>query len=103
MGLISRVSSRTYRSFKMARGHQKIQSQQKNAEKKAKQKKQVDNKKSAQAALKQTCQVCKTQMPDPKTYRQHFESKHPKFPLPAELKDVVQLKYIINTTTRNYL
>ena len=76
----------------MARGHQKIQSQQKNAEKKAKQKKQVDNKKSAAAALKQTCAVCRTQMPDPKTYRQHFESKHPKVALPPELKDVVQLK-----------
>ena len=36
--------------------------------------------------------VCRTQMPDPKTYRQHFESKHPKFPLPEELKSVVQLK-----------
>ena len=27
-------------------------------------------------------------MPDPKTYRQHFENKHPKNPLPAELADV---------------
>ncbi|CDO41139.1 4F5 domain-containing protein [Caenorhabditis elegans] len=24
-------------------------------------------------------------MPDPKTYKQHFENKHPKSPLPAEL------------------
>ncbi|GFR25923.1 hypothetical protein TNCT_285481, partial [Trichonephila clavata] len=29
------------------------------------------------------------QMPDPKTHRQHFENKHPKAPLPDELKDVV--------------
>ena len=28
-----------------------------------------------------------SQMPDPKTYKQHFESKHPKAPLPDELKD----------------
>lgn len=28
-----------------------------------------------------------TQMPDPKTYRQHFENKHPKATLPAELLD----------------
>jgi len=76
----------------MARGHQKIQSQQKNAEKKAKQKKSVDNKKSAQNALRHMCAVCRTQFPDPKTYRQHFESKHPKAPLPEELKDVAQLK-----------
>merc|ERR1719450_470550 len=27
-------------------------------------------------------------MPDPKTYKQHFENKHPKNPLPAELKEV---------------
>lgn len=27
-------------------------------------------------------------MPDPKTYRQHFENKHPKNPLPDDLKDV---------------
>lgn len=32
-----------------------------------------------------------TQMPDPKTYKQHFENKHPKNPLPAELKDVPSL------------
>ncbi|CAF0765682.1 unnamed protein product, partial [Didymodactylos carnosus] len=28
------------------------------------------------------------QMPDPKTYRQHFENKHPKNDLPDELKEV---------------
>lgn len=28
------------------------------------------------------------QMPDPKTYKQHFENKHPKNEVPAELKDV---------------
>lgn len=27
-------------------------------------------------------------MPDPKTFKQHFESKHPKSPMPAELADV---------------
>lgn len=30
-----------------------------------------------------------SQMPDPKTYKQHFENKHPKAELPADLKDVV--------------
>ena len=35
------------------------------------------------------CLFCflQSQMPDPKTYRQHFESKHPKSPLPAEIVD----------------
>lgn len=28
-------------------------------------------------------------MPDPKTYKQHFENKHPKADLPDELKDVI--------------
>lgn len=27
-------------------------------------------------------------MPDPKTYKQHFENKHPKADLPAELKEI---------------
>jgi len=73
----------------MARGQQKIQSQQKNAEKQAKQKKAegADQKKSAAAALIYTCSVCKSQMPDTKTYKQHFENKHPKSTLPDELKD----------------
>lgn len=47
-------------SFKMARGQQKIQSQQKNAEKMAKLKKgqSHDQKKAAQAALTYKCTVC---------------------------------------------
>ena len=49
----------------MARGHQKIQAQQKNAEKKAKMKKgsSQDAKKSAAAALKFSCTVCKVSCP----------------------------------------
>lgn len=74
----------------MARGHQKIQSQQRNAEKQAKLKKSQshDQKKAAAAALTYKCTICLAQMPDPKTYKQHFESKHPKSPLPDILKDV---------------
>lgn len=72
----------------MARGQQKIQAQQKNAAKQAKQRKGgQDQKAAAQKALVYTCPVCRSQMPDPKTYKQHFESKHPKQPLPAELQD----------------
>jgi len=72
----------------MARGQQKIQAQQKNAERQAKLKKGTSQKASANAALVHQCSVCMSRMPDPKTYKQHFESKHPKSPLPAELKDV---------------
>ncbi|MED6294029.1 hypothetical protein CHARACLAT_016679 [Characodon lateralis] len=74
----------------MARGHQKIQSQQKNAKKQAEMKKSKghDQKTAAKAALVFTCSVCKSQMPDPKTFKQHFESKHPKSPLPPELEGV---------------
>ncbi|XP_071493053.1 zinc finger protein 706-like [Diadema antillarum] len=71
----------------MARGQQKIQSQQKRAKEAEKKKKgnAVDSKVAAKKALIFQCTVCKTQMPDPKTYKQHFENKHPKSPLPAEL------------------
>lgn len=119
----------------MTRGHQKIQSQQKNAKKQAELKKAMghDQKTAAKAALVFTCSVCKvsmvrrgvtsailtlsnatfksfkndqtefsdtlsivtlhvpslqSQMPDPKTFKQHFESKHPKSPLPPELEGV---------------
>jgi len=76
----------------MARGQQKIQSQQKAQAKGAAAKKQAghnlkDQKKAAAAGLSFNCDICKSQMPDPKTYKQHFESKHPKSPLPEALKD----------------
>ncbi|XP_018304005.1 zinc finger protein 706 isoform X2 [Mycetomoellerius zeteki] len=79
--------------MRMARGQQKIQSQAKAAEKSAKLKKQQghsanDQKKAAQKALVHVCTVCKAQMPDPKTYKQHFENKHPKTELPDDLKNI---------------
>ncbi|KAI4462336.1 adrenergic receptor-related g-protein coupled receptor [Holotrichia oblita] len=78
----------------MARGQQKLQSQAKAADKEAKLKKKQghnfnDQKKAAQKALVHVCAVCKAQMPDVKTYRQHFENKHPKNEIPAELKDAL--------------
>ncbi|XP_054478189.1 zinc finger protein 706-like [Anoplopoma fimbria] len=74
----------------MARGHQKFQSQQKNAKKQAdiKKSKDHDQKEAAKAALVYMCTVCLTQMPDPKTFKQHFESKHPKSSMPPELVGV---------------
>ncbi|XP_066912068.1 zinc finger protein 706-like [Clytia hemisphaerica] len=70
----------------MARGQQKIQAQKKNAEKAAKGKSN-STLKQPNKALVFKCTVCMSQMPDPKTYRQHFESKHPKSPLPPELQE----------------
>jgi len=74
----------------MARGQQKIQSQQKAQEKQAKMKKQAGQsegtrKATAAVGLKCVCTVCMAQMPDPKTYKQHFENKHPKVALPEDL------------------
>uniref|UniRef100_L7M229 Small EDRK-rich factor-like N-terminal domain-containing protein n=1 Tax=Rhipicephalus pulchellus TaxID=72859 RepID=L7M229_RHIPC len=74
----------------MARGQQKIQSQQKAQKKQEQLKKQQnrDQKGAAAKALTHTCTVCKAQMPDPKTYKQHFENKHPKNDLPEDLMGV---------------
>merc|ERR1711915_215994 len=76
--------------IEMARGQQKIQSQQKNAERQKKLAKAAgpDQKTAAQAKLTYKCSVCMTQMPDPKTYKQHFESKHPKAAIPEEIKNI---------------
>jgi hypothetical protein len=38
--------------------------------------------------LKFTCSLCRSPMQGHKTYKQHFENKHPKAPMPDELKDV---------------
>jgi hypothetical protein len=35
-------------------------------------------------------------MPDPKTYKQHFENKHPKNDMPEDLKDVVWRLHFMN-------
>ncbi|MCP9256984.1 hypothetical protein DINM_000212 [Dirofilaria immitis] len=47
-----------------------------------------DQKAAAIKALTHKCTVCMALMPDPKTYKQHFESKHPKAALPPELVNV---------------
>ena len=72
----------------MARGLQKIQSQKRNQERQNAKKNPSDNKKTAEAKLTFSCSICKAQMPDPKTYKTHFENKHPKADLPAELREL---------------
>uniref|UniRef100_A0A4W6DZ83 Zinc finger protein 706 n=1 Tax=Lates calcarifer TaxID=8187 RepID=A0A4W6DZ83_LATCA len=72
----------------MARGHQKIQSQQKNAKKQAEMKKAKGHDQKTAAKASAGVYLRCSQMPDPKTFKQHFESKHPKSPLPPELEGV---------------
>lgn len=48
-------------------------------------------KNAAAKALTISCVICKSQMPDPKTYKQHFENKHPKADLPEDLKEVADV------------
>lgn len=38
---------------------------------------------------RRVCLGSQAQMPDPKTYKQHFENKHPKNDMPEELKSVI--------------
>uniref|UniRef100_A0AAZ3RW24 Zinc finger protein 706 n=1 Tax=Oncorhynchus tshawytscha TaxID=74940 RepID=A0AAZ3RW24_ONCTS len=48
----------------------------------------ADQKTAAKAALVHTCLVCRVCNADPKTFKQHFESKHPKSPTVPVLVDV---------------
>uniref|UniRef100_A0A8C7RKM3 Zinc finger double-stranded RNA binding domain-containing protein n=1 Tax=Oncorhynchus mykiss TaxID=8022 RepID=A0A8C7RKM3_ONCMY len=48
----------------------------------------ADQKTAAKAALVHTCLVCRVWYADPNTFKQHFESKHPKSPMVPVLVDV---------------
>ncbi|CAJ0594620.1 unnamed protein product [Cylicocyclus nassatus] len=74
----------------MARGPAKIQAQQKAQKKAEAQKKSqpFDHKGAAQKSLIYKCTVCMAQMVNLKSYKQHFESRHPDHPLPQELADL---------------
>ena len=49
-------------------------------------KKAKEDKKAAHAALATKCSVCSLLMANPANYKQHWEGKHAKLPLPAELQ-----------------
>ncbi|BGO94127.1 hypothetical protein NBRC10512v2_002599 [Rhodotorula toruloides] len=66
----------------MARGLQKIEAQQKAQAKKNAGGK--SNLKARAAAFKIVCPSCKLPLSDYKNFKEHFESKHPKLPLPTE-------------------
>jgi len=67
----------------MARGHQKEQSQQKNAAKKQKDASSGSQLNAQKSALKFMCPNCKLQMTNYNTFKTHFEAKHPKDNCPA--------------------
>ncbi|KAI5475814.1 hypothetical protein MNV49_000825 [Pseudohyphozyma bogoriensis] len=69
----------------MARGLQKEQSRQKAQEKLAKQKGGTSQLKTRAAGLKVTCPKvrCKISLADYNNFKEHFEAKHPKDPLPT--------------------
>ncbi|VDN51786.1 unnamed protein product [Dracunculus medinensis] len=71
----------------MTRGHMKMQAKAKNLKKQEALKKSVghDQKGACLKSLIYKCTICMTQMMDKRSYREHFTSKHPKSPLPAEL------------------
>jgi hypothetical protein len=76
----------------MVRGAAKGVSQQKNAQKLAAKEKSKPRDAAASAAIKEagkafTCSVCMIAMPSKAVYKQHFENKHPKNALPADLQD----------------
>eukprot|EP00056_Hartaetosiga_gracilis_P014223 m.240041 g.240041 ORF g.240041 m.240041 type:complete len:73 (+) comp14399_c0_seq1:179-397(+) len=72
----------------MARGLAKVQAKEKAAKKASKAKGQGkhDHKAARDKQLKMQCTVCKAPMSDKSVYKQHFEAKHSKLPLPDELK-----------------
>ena len=47
-----------------------------------------DQKKADIKSRSHQCSVCRSMLPDDKSYKQHFESKHPKAPLPADLLNI---------------
>ena len=49
-------------------------------------KKAQEDKKAKLAALATKCSNCSLPMANPANYKQHWEGKHSKLPLPAELK-----------------
>ncbi|EFP07916.1 hypothetical protein CRE_14123 [Caenorhabditis remanei] len=73
----------------MARGQQKIQSQQKNQKKAdAARKAGIDQKAAAAKALNHKCSVCLAMMPDQRHTSSISRINIQKSPLPAELVDV---------------
>ncbi|TKR96781.1 hypothetical protein L596_010753 [Steinernema carpocapsae] len=72
----------------MTRGHMKMQAKQKNlkAKEAAKKSEGFDHKTAQAKSLVHKCPICMIQSVNLLSMKQHYESKHPKVPLPAELQ-----------------
>ncbi|GAA5987982.1 hypothetical protein JCM5350_007845 [Sporobolomyces pararoseus] len=68
----------------MARGLQKQQAQEKSRAAQAAKEGGKSNLKSRAAAFKIKCPKCFNPLSDYKNFKEHFENKHPKDPLPTE-------------------
>ena len=72
---------------KMVRGNAKKLAQEKNAKKQAEKTTAKSNLGKPNQSLQMKCSVCMAQMKNAKQMRDHFESKHPKLPLPKECEE----------------
>ena len=77
----------TIRTKKMVRGNAKKLAQEKNAKKQAEKTTAKSNLGKPNQSLQMKCSVCMAQMKNAKQMRDHFESKHPKLPLPKECEE----------------
>uniref|UniRef100_A0A8C0RD64 Zinc finger protein 706 n=1 Tax=Canis lupus familiaris TaxID=9615 RepID=A0A8C0RD64_CANLF len=69
----------------MARGSSRLKLRKKQAGQKKEER--HDQKAAAKATFIYACTICRTRMPDAKTFQQHFECKHPKTPLGVDSID----------------
>jgi hypothetical protein len=68
----------------MVRGNAKAKAQEKNAKKQAEKTTAKSTLGKTNESLVLKCSVCMAMMKNAKQLKDHFESKHPKAPLPAE-------------------
>jgi len=80
-------AERRIRTTKMVRGNAKKLAQEKNAKKQAEKTTAKSNLGKPNQSLQMKCSVCMAQMKNAKQMRDHFESKHPKLPLPKECEE----------------
>ena len=71
----------------MVRGNAKKLAQEKNTKKQAEKTTAKSNLGKPNQSLQMKCSVCMAQMKNAKQMRDHFESKHPKLPLPKECEE----------------
>ena len=70
----------------MVRGHAKADAQARAAKKAESSKKAGSQRGQAERAMNTQCPICKQQMPTPKQLKDHYDSRHPRDALPAEIQ-----------------